>query len=139
MSWVISFFVRDKEGASSDIETEVAFLYQSHEIETRMSTVHTSSVSPCEASWRDDSRAKRVYLHQGNFHILCMKEIDMVHASIINGGATSCARMISCGTDALALIIREIIAIKGLSIHLHCSVLPERLWPSNDGPHSCTS
>ena len=124
-----------------NIEIEVAFLYQSHKTRARMSTVHTNNmciVPPCEASWRNDFRAKRVYPFLGRFHILCMKEIDLVSASMINGGAASSARMISCGTDALALIKREIIAIKGLSIHLHCSVLPERLWPSTNGPHICT-
>ena len=84
-------------------------------------------MSPCGANGQDDSRARHAYLPLGRSQILCMKETDLVSASMTNGGAASSARIISCGTDALALIIREIIETRGFSINLYCLVLSVQL------------
>ena len=58
--------------------------------------------------------------------MLCTNEIDLAKASVTRFEAASSARIISCGTDALALIIREIMETKGFSIHFHCSERPVR-------------
>ena len=78
-------------------------------------------VSPCIANCLEDSRANLVYLSPGVSHRLCKKDSDLVIASISIGGAASSARIIACGTEDLALIIREIIDTKGLSMILHLS------------------
>ena len=139
MSLVISVRVRVREGASREywkggslsILTPCSW---NHDVISAYQHV----VSPCKASCLEDSRASRVYLCLGRSHKLCIKDTDLVSASTTMGGAASSTRIISCGTEALALIIREIIETKGLSIHLHPSVLPDLPWWSTEGPHICT-
>ena len=53
-------------------------------------------------------------------------------------GAANSARIISCGIDDFAPIIREIIDTRGLSIPFHCSELSDLLDGTIEGPHTCT-
>ena len=82
-------------------------------------------VSPCIANCREDSSARRAYLSLGRSQRWWKKETNMVSASTTSGGVASSARIMACGTEALALISREIIDTKGFSMPPHPSVRPD--------------
>ena len=69
---------------------------------------------------------------------MCKKQTVLVSASTSTGGVPISALMMSCGTDFLALIIRDIIETRGLSRGRHPFVLPLGFLGLIEGPHIST-